>query len=221
MFGPSRSMNAVAPGLGTGHGRAHRTAGRGCVGGGETLTTRQFDLYDRLVRLLRPALLVAAMMALVASVPALAEPALLRLDGVGPLKLGMTRTAALDTSWLAHRGRGCRFGAPVPITYRVDGPQAPARVRGRVEFVRGRLVRMDFFRGVRTALGVAVGRTSVAEMFRRYRGLGFSVSSVFAPRFKETFVSVRRKGTGEDVIGGYASEKVVELLSIPRVSRCD
>lgn len=162
------------------------------------------------------------MATLVAPASALGRPTLLRLDSVGPLKLGMTRTAAVETGWLAHRDRhGCRgAGPPVPITYQVDGPQAPAGVGGRVEFRQGRLVRMDFFRGVRTATGVVVGRTTVSEMIRRYRGAGFNVSSEFIPAFLGTFVDVRRKRTRRHVIGGYAMAKVVERLSIPYVPRC-
>lgn len=159
---------------------------------------------------------------LAAPAPAYAKPALLRLDGIGPLKLGMTRTAALETGWLAHRGRGCPLGGPpVPITYRIDGPQAPKGVRGSVEFVRGRLRIMSFSRGVRTATGVVAGRTTPAGMVRRYRDAGFSASSEFVATFQATFVDVRRKSTRKQVIGGYATGRVVERLAIPFVPTCD
>ena len=55
-------------------------------------------------------------------------PTTLRLDGVGPLKLGMRVTAARQTGWLAGRRTGCPLGGPpLPVTYRLSG-RAPRPV---------------------------------------------------------------------------------------------
>jgi hypothetical protein len=149
-----------------------------------------------------------------------AGPALLRQDGVGPLRLGMTRAAALATEWLAHRGKGCPLGGPpVPITYTIDVRSAPRRIRGVVHFVRGKLVHMAFSAGVSTAVGVIVGESTVAEMVSRYRKAGFQVTRRFEPPFQATFVTVTHNG--EAVVGGFASKNVIELLSIPRTQGCD
>lgn len=172
------------------------------------------------MRLLRLQLMTAAALALVAAAPAIARPALLRLDGIGPLKLGMTRTVGVDTGWLAHRGAGCELGGPpLPITYRVDGARAPSGVRGSVEFVRGKLVAMSFSKGVRTATGVVVGKSTVSQMVSRYRKAGYSASSRFDATFQGTFVTVKRKG--KTVLGGFATKKVVETLSIPNIQACE
>jgi hypothetical protein len=63
-----------------------------------------------------------------------AATTLLRLDGIGPLKLGMTRAAALKTGWLADRAPGCELASPRPITYRFTGPKAPGGLRGSAQF---------------------------------------------------------------------------------------
>jgi hypothetical protein len=149
-----------------------------------------------------------------------AGPTLLRQDGVGPLRLGMTRAAALATGWLADRGKGCPLGGPpVPITYRIDRASAPRAIRGIATFVRGRLARMSFSRGVSTAVGVIVGESTVAQMVSRYRKAGFEVTRRFEPTLQATFVTVTHNG--EAVLGGFASKNVIELLSIPRTQGCD
>ena len=148
----------------------------------------------------------------------------LRLDGIGPLKLGMTQTAALRTGWLSNRGRGCPLGGPpVPVTYRLAGPRAPAAVRGFAEFRGGRLRNLSFTRGVRTGTGVTVGRTRAARMVARYRRAGFSASAQFVDTFRGTFVTVRRRG--RTVLGGFGQggprRSVVRTLAIPAVAVCE
>ena len=64
---------------------------------------------------------------------ALAAPAhgatLVRLDGIGPLTMGMSRMAALDTGWLSNRHSGCPLGGkPYPIDYDLAGASAPAGI---------------------------------------------------------------------------------------------
>lgn len=156
----------------------------------------------------------------------LAAPArgatLLRLDGIGPVKLGMTRLAALDTGWLGDRGTGCPLGGrPFPITYRFTGPQAPAGIDGSAEFRRGTLAVMSFTKGVRTANGVVPGKTSAAAMVARYRRSGLKASSRYDSTFQGTFVTVRRR-SGIQVIGGFAPRnKPVQTLGLPYVPVCE
>ena len=121
-----------------------------------------------------------------------AATTVLRLDGVGPLKLGMKRSEALRTGWLSARGTGCELGGPpLPITYRLGGSSAPSGLRGVAEFRRHRLRNLSFTRGVRTARGVRVGRTTYRRMVKRYRGDGFSASAVLMRVSDATSVSRR------------------------------
>jgi hypothetical protein len=143
----------------------------------------------------------------------------LRLDGIGPLHVGMTRTAALGTGWLAGRSSGCTLGGTPPITYRFTGPRAPKAIRGSAEFENGRLTTMSFTRGVRTSTGVTVGRTTTARMAARYRAAGFAASARFDSTFQGTFVRVRRHG--RDVVGGFGEGRVVSIVAIPAIAVCE
>src|SRR4051794_41414268 len=69
---------------------------------------------------------------LVAAAPAASASAttLLHLDGIGPLRLGMSRTAAVATGWLSNLAAGCELASPRPITYRLARPRAPDRLCG-------------------------------------------------------------------------------------------
>jgi hypothetical protein len=136
-------------------------------------------------------LVVAASLA---AAPSAGAATVLHLDGVGPLRLGMTRTAALATGWLANRAPGCELASPRPITYRLTGRRAPSGIRGVAQFDGGRLTNLSFTRGVRTVAGVTVGRTTTARMVARYRALGFRATARFVPTFAGTFVTVRRRG---------------------------
>lgn len=154
----------------------------------------------------------------------LAAPAqgatLLRLDGIGPLKLGMARTAALDTGWLSGRQTGCKLGGPpYPITYRLDGGAAPAAITGSVEFNRGELTSVVAEKGVRTATGVVPGRTTWTSMVTRYRNAGFKVSARYDDVFQVTFVQVKRRG--DYVMTGIAENKVVTMIGVPFIPLCE
>jgi hypothetical protein len=150
---------------------------------------------------------------------------LVRLDGIGPLRLGMTRAAGLRTGWLSNRGRGCELGGPpIPITYRLAGPRAPAGVRAVAEFDDGELENIAFTRGVRTATGVRPGVTTARGMVNRYRDAGFAARAQFVSVFQGTFVTVRRRG--RQVIGGFARGRVtarrpISTLGIPFVPTCE
>lgn len=156
----------------------------------------------------------------IAATTATAAPPTLRLDGIGPLRLGMRTAAALRTGWLSNRGRGCELsGPPIPVVYRFRGPRAPAGVVGFATFRFGRLRNLSFSRGVRTALGVVPGRTTVRTMVSKYRAAGFSVRAQFNGTFGGTFVFVRR--AGKQVLGGFGGRGVVRTLGVPVVPVCE
>jgi hypothetical protein len=149
-----------------------------------------------------------------------ASTATLRLDGIGPLKLGMTRTAAVRTGWLSNRGTGCELGGPpLPITYRLKGSEAPKGVTGVAEFNGGKLTHLSFTKGVRTATGVVLGTTTTAQMVSRYRNAGYMAKAQYSGVFEGTFVDVK-KGSRQ-VIGGFGTGKTVTTLAIPAVRVCD
>src|SRR5690348_5464888 len=126
---------------------------------------------------------------------------LARLDGIGPLKLGMSRLAALDTGWLGDKQTGCKLGGkPYPIDYTLSGAKAPKVVSGTAEFTGGKLANMTFSKGVRTATGVIPGVTSWPSMVKRYRDAGFRVVARYDEVFVGTFVSVKRRKGGDSVM---------------------
>jgi hypothetical protein len=145
----------------------------------------------------------------------------LHLDGIGPLKLGMTRTAALATGWLANRQPGCELESPRPIDYRFSGPNAPRGLHGTADFQGGKLRALSFTGGARTATGVTVGHTTTARMVARYRSVGFAASAQFVSTFGGTFVRVRRRPGGADVIGAFARRRTVTVLAVPVVPVCE
>lgn len=147
---------------------------------------------------------------------------LVRLDGIGPLKLGMERMAALDTGWLGDRSPGCPLGGPpLPITYRFSGPQAPAGIHGSAEFSRHRLRVLTFRSGVRTAKGVVPGRTAWAAMVKRYRHAGYRVSARYVDTFQGRFVTVKRRKAGRQILGAFARGRVIDVLGVPYVPTCE
>lgn len=183
--------------------------GRGSVGAVPT----------RLKAVLTAALAALACAALAAPAPA---ATLLRLNGIGPLRLGMTRSAALATGWLAHGRSGCPLGGPpLPLVYRFSGPRAPRGIHGDAEFAGGRLRDLSFTGGVRTAVGVVVGRTSIRSMVSRYRAAGFTATATFDATFAGRFVLVSRHPGGSPVIGGFGQHTRVTTLAIPAVPVCE
>jgi hypothetical protein len=56
-------------------------------------------------------------------------------------------------------------------------------------------------------------------MVARYRAAGYAASARYDATFRGTFVSVRRRG--RQVLGGFASGRVVTTLAIPRVQTCE
>ncbi len=147
-----------------------------------------------------------------------AAPTTLRLDGIGPLKLGMTRASAERTGWLSHRSRGCEVASPVPVAYRLDGRRAPKALAGSAEFSAGRLTSLSFRAGVRTALGVRIGSRS-STLLSRYRGAGFTASSRYDATFGVTFLTVERRNRQR--LGALASSGRVTQLAVPAVPVCE
>lgn len=145
--------------------------------------------------------------------------AVLNSEGVGPLRLGMSLSAALRTGWLADRGRGCPLASPVPTTYRLAGPHAPRTIRGDAEFLKGRLTNMSFTRGIRTTNGITLARSTTGQMISRFKGEGFDVLSEFDSTFDGTFVAVRRGS--HMLIGGFAPKRKLTILGIPNVPVCE
>jgi hypothetical protein len=162
----------------------------------------------------------AACVALAAAPGAADATTVLRLDGIGPLKLGMTRADAVATGWLGNRGKGCELGGPpVPITYRFSGPQAAAGISGTAEFRGGHLRGLSFTRGVRTTAGVTVGKTRLVRMYDRYRALGFTATARYIDTFQGTFITVKRRG--HRVLGGFGEGPTVSILGLPDVPVCE
>jgi hypothetical protein len=166
----------------------------------------------------RLAVIASLVVALAFVAHAAAATTLLRLDGIGPLKLGMSQSAALNTGWLAHRGKGCAEGGPVPVTYQFRGPRAPGGLSGAAEFTQGRLLIVSAGRGVRTPQGVTIG-SSAAQAVKRYRAAGFSALTQFSPDVAATFLTVNRGR--KTVLMGTVAKRRITSLSVPFVAACD
>jgi len=174
------------------------------------------------LRFKAPLALLVALGLLVSGAGLAAADTLLRLNGIGPLRLGMTRSAALATGWLTHRTSGCPLGGPpLPTVYRVTGRRAPRGLSGTAEFDGGKLRVLSFTRGVHTRVGVTVGRTTVSAMVHRYRAAGFRARAQYIATFQGTFVTVRRTDRGPQLLGAFASRNVVEMLAVPDVPVCE
>lgn len=181
----------------------------------------------------RTSLLAAATAAVCAALPATASAdlvagrttPLLRADGIGPLKLGMTTSAALRTRWLAHRGSGCELGGrPFPVTYQLNGPRAPGGVVGSAEFSRGRLTNLSFTKGVETTFGAIVGTTTARGMVNRARAAGFGAATDYFDTFQGTFVAAvrgRKQFFGGFARGRTSARKPISIVAVPNVPVCE
>ncbi len=147
-----------------------------------------------------------------------ATPPRLRLTGIGPLTLGMTRPAAVATGWLANPQAGCEFYGPTARGYDFTGPQAPAGLVGNASFTNGKLVNISFRRGVQTHVGVRPGVSTRQAMVRAYRQGGFVVTDRFQPVFQTRFITARRGG--KSIQATTRAGKVFQL-SIPLTEICD
>lgn len=156
--------------------------------------------------------------ALTAPATGSAATPLLRLDGIGPLKLGMTRAAAVSTGWLANKTLGCELASPRPVVFQFTGPKAPAGLKGSASFVGRKLVNISFRSGVRTRLGIRPGVSTARAMVRAYRQGGFWVTNVFDATFQARFVTATRGGRS---IAAVASGAVIDTIAVPRIEVCE
>lgn len=147
-----------------------------------------------------------------------ATPPRLRLNGIGPLTLGMTRPAAVATGWLANPGPGCELSGPNRKVYDFTGPQAPAGLVGSASFTDGKLVNINFRKGVQTHVGVRPGVSTRPAMVAAYRQAGFTVRDRFEPVFQTRFITAKRGG--RSVEATTRAGKVYQL-SIPLIEVCD
>ncbi len=144
----------------------------------------------------------------------------LRLDGIGPLRLGMGRAEAVATGWLSDPGPGCELaGTPPPVVYRFKGPKAPPGLVGTVEFDRDTLRVFAFSAGVRTSFGVAIPGGTVADLLKRARAAGLSATSVYDATFAGRFVTVNQKG--KQVLGAFATQSAIATIAVPYVPVCE
>jgi hypothetical protein len=144
----------------------------------------------------------------------------LRLDEIGPLRLGMSRAEAVATGWLSDPGPGCELaGPPLPVVYKLKGPKAPPGIAGTVEFDRGTLRVMAFSAGVRTTFGVAIPGGTVNDLVKRARAAGLSATSTYDQTFAGRFVTVNQKG--KQVLGAFATQSAIETIAVPYVPVCE
>lgn len=120
----------------------------------------------------------------------------IRFDGIGPLRLGMTRSKAYATGTIRTAAETCFDSpAPRPVNYSSDGPRNAAGARFQAIFRggrNGRLTHLLFVSGVRTELGIRPGVSTAAQMAAAYRRAGYTVSTTFDSSYNSTFVAVRR-----------------------------
>lgn len=171
----------------------------------------------RLPRLVTLALTSALLLLLAA--PALAARTTVRNNGIGPLKIGMKRSAALKTGWLSGRAPGCELAIPAPITYQLNGPDAPAPIEGSAEFNRHRLTSLVFSKGVKTKTKVIPGRTSIRRAASLLRRGGYKARTRYDDTFQVTFLTATRKRRQR--FGGYAEKRRLQVLGVPYVPLCE
>ena len=152
----------------------------------------------------------------------------LRLDGIGPLRLGMTRNAAYKTGVIRSHSDTCLDRKkPLPISYGSDGP----RVAPGAKFIsyfrggrNGRLTHIFASSGVRTQLGIRPGVSTAPEMIRAYRRAGYTVRSRTRRDFAGvTFLDVLSRGrvVMTAVTNGTARSKTPVLgIGIPSYFDC-
>jgi hypothetical protein len=144
----------------------------------------------------------------------------LRLNGIGPLHLGMTQAEAVATGWLAKPTTGCELaGTPLPVVYNLTGPKAPAGIKGIVEFNRGTLRVFAFSAGVKTTFGIAIPGSTANELVNRARAAGLSATSTYDKVFDGRFVTVKQNG--KQVLGAFAPKSAIATIAVPYVPLCE
>lgn len=155
-------------------------------------------------------------------------PTTIRLDGIGPVRVGMKLRAVEATGWIRSTAETCFGGSvPLPTVSHSDGPRAAPGVSFGAYF-RGRganstLTNIMFASGARTELGIRPGVSTAAQMVARYRRAGFTVRTTYLREYGGTFVDVVRRG--KVVMTGFAQgrlgdRRALGVLAIPRFFRC-
>lgn len=165
--------------------------------------------------------LTAAVTVVMTATASAATPRL-RLNGIGPLTIGMTKSQALATGWIANQQLGCELASPRPRVLDFTGPNAPAGLQGSVSFQRGTLTDITIARGAITRTGVQPGVTTARRMIRAYRDAGFVVTSRFDPVFQARFTTAYRGG--KTIVGlslGSSRNRVLRSVSVPFVPLCE
>ncbi len=173
---------------------------------------------SRIARRMGVAAVAATCLISAGAASAAPAPTVIRLDGIGPLRIGMTQKQAVATGWLSTRMPGCSLESPQPVMYRLNGRRAPKALTASATFQAGKLRSIRIDAGGRTKLGIAPGRTTVRAMVAVYRRAGFRVSNRWDEVFQVKFIDARRAGRS---IAGLAAGTVVESIWVPFVETCD
>lgn len=152
----------------------------------------------------------------------------LRLDGIGALRLGMTRNTAYKTGLIRTHSETCLDRKkPLPISYGSDGPKAAPGSRFTAYFKGGRNGRLTHIlatAGVRTELGIRPGVSTVSQLTKAYRRAGFTIRTRTRRDFAGvTFVDVlsRRSVVMTALVNGSARSKTpLAGIAIPTYFDC-
>ncbi len=157
-----------------------------------------------------------------------ASPSTLRLDGIGSLRLGMTRSAAYATGVLRSSSQICLDRKSPPVAYVSDGPRATPGVKVTAYFPSGRNSRLTHLiasSGATTELGIRPGVSTAAQMIARYRRAGYAVKTQWIDDLGLTLVNVSRRG--RPVIAGMVNTRLsarrapLMAVAVPRYFLAD
>ena len=150
---------------------------------------------------------------------------LLAGDGLGPLRLGMSRSDALDSGWLGEPQETCSDmigggAAPGEYAYMLDGPQAPEGLSGSVEISDDEITTIGVSKSVAMPNGVtfdsAWDATRAMETLQS-AGYRVSVTSTFEPEDSATATSP----DGAEFGFYFSDARGSASVAIPTMSICD
>lgn len=151
--------------------------------------------------------------------PAAAVP-LLRLDGIGPLMLGMSEADAEATGWLSNRSAPwCPFAGTEDPTWDLAGPSAPAGVDGYLIFREGEIDQVVIRSGTTTDEGIGAG-ASFGDLSDTYGGLGYEVDSYARFESFDDFATVEQADEPR-LMTTLNSDGSIEWIGVPYISVCD
>jgi hypothetical protein len=145
----------------------------------------------------------------------------IRFDGIGPLRIGMTRDEVRATGWFRSTSTSYTcFTNPLPLpTFASpDGPRAApgATLTAYFRGGDGTLTHIMFANGARTALGIRPGLSTGLQMVAAYRRAGFTVRTSFHSEYNGTFVDVVRRG--RVVMTGLAPRRLGDRIPLMTVA---